>query len=77
MVYDAYMRPEVDHDTTPFVWGVPDLDMLRSFMKTQLGWPHEKSDEILIPLIRDVNKRKKKGKQKRINEFFSKGVHIW
>nr|4Q0W_A Chain A, DNA repair protein RAD2 [Saccharomyces cerevisiae S288C]4Q0W_B Chain B, DNA repair protein RAD2 [Saccharomyces cerevisiae S288C]4Q0Z_A Chain A, Rad2p [Saccharomyces cerevisiae S288C]4Q0Z_B Chain B, Rad2p [Saccharomyces cerevisiae S288C]4Q0Z_E Chain E, Rad2p [Saccharomyces cerevisiae S288C]4Q0Z_F Chain F, Rad2p [Saccharomyces cerevisiae S288C]4Q10_A Chain A, DNA repair protein RAD2 [Saccharomyces cerevisiae S288C]4Q10_B Chain B, DNA repair protein RAD2 [Saccharomyces cerevisiae S2 len=54
MVYDAYMRPEVDHDTTPFVWGVPDLDMLRSFMKTQLGWPHEKSDEILIPLIRDV-----------------------
>lgn len=70
MVYDAYMRPEVDHDTTPFVWGVPDLDMLRSFMKTQLGWPHEKSDEILIPLIRDVNKRKKKGKQKRINEFF-------
>ncbi|EJS43605.1 rad2p [Saccharomyces arboricola H-6] len=70
MVYDAYMRPEVDHDTTPFVWGLPDLDMLRSFMKSQIGWPHEKSDEILIPLIRDVNSRKKKGKQKRINEFF-------
>ncbi|KOG99740.1 ssDNA endodeoxyribonuclease RAD2 [Saccharomyces eubayanus] len=70
MVYDAYMRPEVDHDTTPFVWGLPDLDMLRSFMNNQLGWPYEKSDEILIPLIRDVNNRKKKGKQKRINEFF-------
>ncbi|CAI4036704.1 SMKI16G0235 [Saccharomyces mikatae IFO 1815] len=70
MVYDAYMRPEVDHDTTPFVWGSPDLDMLRSFMKHQLGWPYEKSDEILIPLIRDVNNRKKKGKQKRINDFF-------
>ncbi|CAI6535176.1 AIS_HP2_G0021230.mRNA.1.CDS.1 [Saccharomyces cerevisiae] len=70
MVYDAYMRPEVDHDTTSFVWGLPDLDMLRSFMKDQLAWPYEKSDEILIPLIRDVNGRKKKGKQKRINEFF-------
>lgn len=69
LVVDAYMNPEVDHDEMPFVWGYPDLDMLRTFLQDHLGWPKEKSDEVLIPLIKDIN-HKKKINQRSINEFF-------
>lgn len=72
LVFDAYMRPEVDHDTTPFNWGVPDLDMLRDFLYRSLGWQQEKSDEVLIPLIRDINQKKKEKKQMKLTEFFPK-----
>ncbi|QGN13724.1 DNA repair protein RAD2 [Kluyveromyces marxianus] len=69
-VYDAYIHPTVDSDKTKFVWGSPDLDKLRSFLQQTIGWNREKSDEVLVPLIRDLNKRKSTGVQKRINEFF-------
>lgn len=70
LVREAYIRPEVDHDKTAFVWGTPDLDMLRIFMKTHVGWQQEKSDEVLIPLIRDINNRKKQSRQRTLTEFF-------
>lgn len=69
-VHDAYIHPTVDNDTTKFVWGSPDLDKLRVFLRQTIGWDKAKSDEVLVPLIRDLNKRKKTGVQKRINEFF-------
>ncbi|GAV53833.1 hypothetical protein ZYGR_0AK03350 [Zygosaccharomyces rouxii] len=68
-VKNAYLNPEVDNDKTEFVWGTPDLDMLRSFFKRKVGWPQEKTDEVLVPLIRDMNKRRK-SKQSTITEFF-------
>ena len=75
LVKDAYLNPEVEHDETPFVWGNPDLDMLRVFMRKHIGWSQEKSDEVLIPLIRDINmKKKKKGKQRTLSEFFPNEV---
>lgn len=70
LVREAYIRPEVDHDKSSFVWGTPDLDMLRIFMKTKVGWQQEKSDEVLIPLIRDINNRKKQSRQRTLTEFF-------
>lgn len=72
MVIDAYKNPEVDHDKTPFQWSVPDLDMLRQFLQSRVGWSWEKTDEVLIPLIRDINKRKQQGhsKQMTLNDFF-------
>ncbi|AET39893.1 ssDNA endodeoxyribonuclease RAD2 Ecym_5112 [Eremothecium cymbalariae DBVPG len=69
-VRNAYMNPEVDHDTTNFVWGIPDLDQLRSYLHSNLGWPSEKSDEVLGPLIRELNKRKTTGAQTTLGEFF-------
>ena len=54
----AYLKPEVDHDPQPFVWGIPDLDALRSFLMCQIGWTKERTDEILVPVIRDMNRRK-------------------
>ncbi|CCD23121.1 ssDNA endodeoxyribonuclease RAD2 NDAI_0B00870 [Naumovozyma dairenensis CBS 421] len=70
LVKDAYLNPEVDHDKTKFIWNFPDLDLLREFLKRKIGWPQEKSDEVLIPLIQDINKRKKQGKQRSISDFF-------
>ena len=31
-VDEAYLHPEVDHDPSPFAWGVSNLDALRSFL---------------------------------------------
>lgn len=70
IVREAYIRPDVDHDTTKFVWGVPDLDMLRVYLHSTIGWPQEKSDEVLIPLIKEINNRKKTGTQKTLTSFF-------
>jgi len=69
LVVDAYVNPEVDHDTTPLVWGYPAVDMLRTFLEDHLGWTQEKTDEILLPLIKDINNRKK-NKQRSITTFF-------
>lgn len=70
LVRDSYLSPEVDHDKSTFIWGAPDLDMLRQFMRARVGWTQEKSDEILVPLIRDINNRKKQARQMTLNEFF-------
>ncbi|CUS22468.1 LAQU0S05e06040g1_1 [Lachancea quebecensis] len=70
LVKEAYLRPEVDHDATKFTWGVPDLDRLRNFFQSTVGWPQEKTDEVMIPLIREVNNRKKTGIQNTLTNFF-------
>lgn len=70
LVRDAYLRPEVNDDKTQFVWGKPDLDKLRTFLHENVGWPQEKSDEVLIPLIKEINNRKKHGTQKKLTDFF-------
>ncbi|SCU98557.1 LAMI_0F15258g1_1 [Lachancea mirantina] len=70
LVKEAYLRPEVDHDTTKFTWGVPDLDRLRNYFQITVGWPQEKTDEVLVPLIREMNDRKKHGIQNTITNFF-------
>jgi len=57
IIDNAYLKPEVDHDPQGFVWGVPDLDALRSFLMSQIGWSKERTDEVLVPVIRDMNRR--------------------
>jgi DNA excision repair protein ERCC-5 len=57
VIDQAYLKPEVDHDPQAFVWGVPDLDALRSFLMAQIGWSKERTDEILVPVIKDMNRR--------------------
>lgn len=54
-VRNSYLFPEVDEDKTEFVWGAPDLDMLRNYLMTKIGWSKEKINQILIPLIRRYN----------------------
>ncbi|EGW35489.1 uncharacterized protein SPAPADRAFT_69718 [Spathaspora passalidarum NRRL Y-27907] len=67
----AYLYPEVDSDKTEFKWGVPNLDQIRSFLMFNVDWSQERVDEVMIPLIRDMNRKKADGTQSTIGEFFS------
>ncbi|ODV93246.1 hypothetical protein PACTADRAFT_51863 [Pachysolen tannophilus NRRL Y-2460] len=70
LIFEAYLKPEVDHDKTKFQWGKPDLDKLRVFLMYNVGWSQEKIDQILVPVIKDLNKKQ----QTTINEFFPRDV---
>lgn len=65
----AYLEPEVDSDPSLFQWGVPDLNGLRHFLMTTIGWSQERTDEILVPVIRDMNRREQEGTQSNITQF--------
>ncbi|GAM84313.1 hypothetical protein ANO11243_023070 [Dothideomycetidae sp. 11243] len=67
----AYLEPEVDSDPSEFQWGVPDLDALRSFLMATIGWSQERTDEVLVPVIRDMNRRQQEGTQSNITKFFT------
>ncbi|KAF3909217.1 hypothetical protein ABW20_dc0103140 [Dactylellina cionopaga] len=67
----AYLNPEVDKDGTPFEWGVPDLHGLRSFLMATIGWTSDRTDEVLVPVIRDMNRKVAEGNQVNITNFFS------
>ena len=69
-VAQAYLDPEVDSDPQPFQWGVPDLDALRNYLSRQIGWSKDRTDEVLVPVIRDMNRREKEGTQSNITRFF-------
>ncbi|EEA21983.1 DNA repair protein rad2 [Talaromyces marneffei ATCC 18224] len=71
---EAYMQPEVDSDPSEFQWGVPDLNGLRSFLMATIGWSQQRTDEVLVPVIRDMNKREQEGTQSNITRFMSGAV---
>ncbi|KAF2022016.1 PIN domain-like protein [Aaosphaeria arxii CBS 175.79] len=73
-VTEAYLKPDVDSDPQPFQWGVPDLAALRTFLSSQIGWSWERTDEVLVPVIKDMNKREKEGTQSNITRFFEGSV---
>jgi DNA excision repair protein ERCC-5 len=70
----AYMQPEVDDDPSAFQWGVPDLSALRSFLMATIGWNSERTDEVLVPVIKDMNRRQQEGTQANITAFFEGGT---
>lgn len=73
-VTEAYLKPDVDSNPEQFQWGVPDLDQLREFLMATIGWSQERTDEVLVPVIRDMNQREREGTQANITRFFSGGV---
>ena len=72
----AYLHPEVDKDPSAFQWGVPDLDALRSFLMATIGWSQDRTDEVLVPVIKDMNRRENEGTQANITQFFGGGVGV-
>ncbi|ORY95368.1 hypothetical protein BCR43DRAFT_492882 [Syncephalastrum racemosum] len=70
LVVEAYYAPMVDDSPQPFEWGVPELDSLRLFMMESFSWPEKKADEVLVPVIREMNKRKSLGQQTNIHSYF-------
>lgn len=75
-VKDAYLTPRVDRSTEPFQWGVADLNRLRNFLMETIGWSQERVDEVLVPVIRDMNKRATEGTQANITRYFEGGVGV-
>lgn len=73
-VYEAYLHPVVDSSTEPFQWGVPDVAGLREYLMATIGWSKERTDEVLVPVIRDMNKREIEGTQSNITRFFGGSV---
>lgn len=73
-VFDAYMQPEVDSNPEPFQWGIPDLEGLRQFLMTTIGWSQERTDEVLVPVIKDMNRREAEGTQSNITRYFTGSV---
>ncbi|EMR69795.1 putative dna excision repair protein rad2 protein [Eutypa lata UCREL1] len=75
-VDDAYMRPEVDASPEPFQWGVPDVEGLREFLMATIGWSRERTDDVLVPVVRDMNRRAVEGTQSNITRYFEGGVGV-
>lgn len=75
-VSEAYWNPEVDKSREEFQWGVPDLEQLRNFLMATIGWSRERTDEVLVPVIRDMNRREAEGTQSNITQFFEGGLGV-
>ncbi|KAI1448664.1 PIN domain-like protein [Annulohypoxylon stygium] len=75
-VFDAYLHPEVDSATEQFQWGVPDVAGLRLFLMSTIGWSEDRTDEVLMPVVRDMNRREAEGTQSNITRFFEGSVGV-
>ncbi|KAI8139414.1 hypothetical protein BJV82DRAFT_627178 [Fennellomyces sp. T-0311] len=71
LVIEAYYQPMVDASQEQFEWGAPQLDLLRQFLMESFTWSEKKADEVLLPVIREMNKRKTEGQQTNIGTFFN------
>lgn len=75
-VYDAYLHPDVDKNPEQFQWGAPDLEGLRRFLMATIGWSPERTDEVLVPVIKDLNRRDMEGTQSNITRYFEGSVGV-
>ncbi|KAJ0464884.1 putative exodeoxyribonuclease I [Helianthus annuus] len=67
-VVSAYASPQVDKSTEPFSWGKPDLFVLRKLCFEKFGWGTQKSDELLLPVLKEYNKHET---QLRLEAFYT------
>lgn len=56
-IIDAYMNPKIDDSKERFVFGRPDLELLRRFCAQKFGWEAAKTDELLLPVLRAYDER--------------------
>ncbi|CAO3594843.1 unnamed protein product [Absidia cylindrospora] len=70
LIKEAYYSPLVDTSLKAFTWSPPQLDSLRLYLMKSFSWSEGKTDEILIPVIREMNQRQATGIQTSISSFF-------
>lgn len=75
-IAQACIEPEIESDALPFQWGVPDLDALRTFLMATTVRTQERTDDVLVPVIKDMNRRADEGTQANIKAFFDGGVGV-
>ncbi|XP_065495874.1 DNA excision repair protein ERCC-5 [Caloenas nicobarica] len=71
-VAEAYLKPVVDESRGLFTWGKPDVEQIREFCQDHFGWTKTKVDEILLPVIKQLNLQQT---QLRIDSFFRLEQH--
>uniref|UniRef100_A0A2P2KUP0 DNA repair protein UVH3 isoform X3 n=1 Tax=Rhizophora mucronata TaxID=61149 RepID=A0A2P2KUP0_RHIMU len=67
-VISAYSSPQVDRSTDPFTWARPDLRVLHRLCWEKFGWSIQKTDELLLPVLKEYDKRET---QLRIEAFYT------
>ncbi|XP_010555901.1 PREDICTED: DNA repair protein UVH3 isoform X2 [Tarenaya hassleriana] len=67
-VISAYVDPQVDQSTDPFSWGKPDLSVLQKLCWEKFGWNSNKTDDLLLPVLKEYEKRET---QLRMEAFYS------
>ncbi|KAL6520301.1 hypothetical protein OROMI_032481 [Orobanche minor] len=67
-VISAYAVPQVDKSTETLSWGKPDLFVLRKLCWEKFGWGTSKADELLVPVLKEYNKRET---QLRLEAFYT------
>lgn len=48
----AYLDPRVDDSKQAFTYGRPDIELLRTFCWEKFGWPRDKSEQLLLPVLK-------------------------
>ncbi|XP_065534026.1 DNA excision repair protein ERCC-5 [Lathamus discolor] len=71
-VAEAYLNPVVDETRGSFIWGKPDVEQIREFCQNRFGWNRVKTDEILLPVLKQLNLQQT---QLRIDSFFRLEQH--
>ncbi|XP_061494220.1 DNA excision repair protein ERCC-5 homolog isoform X2 [Rhineura floridana] len=66
-IAEAYLHPVVDESNGSFIWGRPDVEQIREFCQSHFGWTKLKTDEVLLPIIKQLNAQQT---QLRIDSFF-------
>ncbi|CAH8349286.1 unnamed protein product [Eruca vesicaria subsp. sativa] len=67
-VISAYLNPQVDRSTENFSWGKPDRLVLRKLCWEKFGWNGKKTDDLLLPVLKEYEKRET---QLRMEAFYS------
>ncbi|XP_013116867.2 DNA excision repair protein ERCC-5 homolog isoform X1 [Stomoxys calcitrans] len=67
-VVEAYLTPKVDENKEPLSWGYPDVESLREFAKKTFGWTTNKTDDILMPVMKKLNEKRT---QQSIRNYFN------
>ncbi|XP_067842805.1 DNA excision repair protein ERCC-5 [Heptranchias perlo] len=71
-VSEEYLKPVVDESKGSLSWGRPDLDVIREFCENRFGWTRKKTDEVLLPVMKQLNIHQS---QLRIDSFFRMEQH--
>ena len=53
-IAEAYTRPVVDSSDAPCTWARPNLHELRRFCDDKFGWTQAKADELLLPMMAQI-----------------------
>ncbi|KTW31639.1 hypothetical protein T552_00278 [Pneumocystis carinii B80] len=77
LVDKAYLEPKVDSNFETFEWGIPDLDNLRDFLVSTIGWPLQKINEMIIPVIRNMNLKRMNKVQTVLTDYWFTGSNTF